>query len=389
MDFDQTQKDAIASALTSKFSIINGGAGVGKTSIAKEIAEQTKGATLCAPTGKAAARLREATGRDSRTIHALLGYNGKHFSCKSLSGMHIIVDESSMVDSWLMASIIECNPKSLTLIGDEAQLFPVGAGAPFHNLIEFRPECVSNLTTCYRSSEAVCDAGNKVRAGEFPGYSNVSKEESWTFAKAENPLAAEKIITDMVEAGEIDFSQDIIICPKNGALDRESGKYPECTVNGLNPRLLGIVNPHDHGEKFAIHDRVICTKNFAEEDVWNGTTGTITAVDHNNAIWVKTDTPTRDGDGELRAEVRFTPEMTRATQHAYALTIHKAQGSQYRKVIVVCMKRDQIMLSRPLLYTAITRAQKECVVVGDRWAFDKALGNMPKRQTVMREIARS
>jgi exodeoxyribonuclease V alpha subunit len=389
MDFDPTQERAIETALASKFSIITGGAGTGKTTIVKAIADESPTATLCAPTGKAAARLREATGHPSRTIHSTLGYNGAFFSRESLKGTHVIVDESSMIDSWLMASIIERDPDKLTLVGDHAQLFPVGAGAPFHNMIQFKPDVVSNLTTCYRSSEAVCEAGNLVRAGEFPGYELSSPDERWSFMKANNAGAAQDIIIQMIEDGLIDFEQDIIICPKNGAFDKDTKTYPESTVNGLNPRILDIVNLHEYCEKFAVGDRVICTKNFAEEDVWNGTTGTISSVDHASNIWVRTDTPTRNPNettDAYRDEVKFTPEMTRATNHAYALTIHKAQGSQYRKVVVVCLSRDHVMLSRPLIYTAITRAQKECIVVGDRKAFDRALESMPERKTVIQEI---
>jgi len=390
MTFDETQHQAINLAILSRFAIITGGAGTGKTTLVKAIADETKRPLLCAPTGKAAARLREATGYEARTIHSMLKYNGKGFMINSLDGEHVIVDESSMVDSSLMAEIVIRKPTALTLVGDNAQLFPVGSGAPFHDLIDIKPETVANLTTCYRSSEAVCAAGNKVRAGEFPGYDKESENERWRFLKAKNPDEASQILLSMVESGEIDFSQDIIICPKNGERDKIHGTYPACTVNGLNPVIQDMVNPHELGGRFDVGDRVICGKNFADEDVWNGTTGVVASVDQRDHIWVKTDTPTRDTDDPdtYREQVKFNGEMTKATRHAYALTIHKAQGSQYRKVIVLCLKRDNMMLSRPLLYTAITRAQKECVVIGERWAFDKALENMPKRKTVMREISR-
>jgi exodeoxyribonuclease V alpha subunit len=391
MDYDESQVEAIEGALSNTFRIITGGAGTGKTTLIKEIAENTTCATLCAPTGKAASRLREATGIESRTIHSLMKYNGSKFMVKSLAGMHIIVDESSMVDSWLMASIITRNPRQLTLVGDNAQLFPVGPGAPFHDIITLKPEKVANLTTCYRSSEAVCAAGNKVREGQFPGFDNETENERWQFKEQRNPEEVEQVILDMVSAGEIDFSQDIIICPKNGKVTETTGKHESCTVNGLNPIIQNMVNPHDTDDKFDTGDRVICGKNFADEDVWNGTTGLVHSVDHRNNIWVQTDTPTRDPDnpGEYRNQVKFTKDMTKSTKHAYALTVHKAQGSQYRKVVVICLSRDMNMLTRPLLYTAITRAQKECIVIGERWAFEKALGDMPERNTVMKEIARS
>ncbi len=386
MQYDESQQKAIELASTSRLSLITGGAGTGKTTIIKEIAQEL-GGTLCAPTGKASARLREATGFSSSTIHSLLGFDGHGFRNQDLREHNVIVDESSMADANLVGAIVKAQPKSLTLVGDFAQLHPVGPGAPFHDLIRLRPELVANLTTCYRSGEAVNEAGNHVREGEFPGFQLESENEKWQFIKKGDPETAEKTILSYVDTGEIDFSQDIVIVSRNGRKLNDDS-YEPATVNSLNPQILELANPHYGDDKFAKGDRIICQENFADEDVWNGTTGTVTAVDMDNSLWVRTDVPTRDESGNLRDEVKFNKDMKRASRHAYALTIHKSQGSQYRRVFILTLNRDYVMLSRPLLYTAITRAKEQCIVIGQRRAFETALANLPQRETVLQQIAK-
>jgi len=376
---------------------ISGGAGTGKTTIAKAIGTKLQEAgwdvSFCAPTGKAAARLREATGFPSSTIHSLLMYRGDGFSMGDFPPHSaVLCDEASMVDSSLMYEIVKRRPAKLILTGDASQLPPVGAGAPFADIISLVPSCAVNLEICYRSTAAVCAAGNKIRAGEYPGRVAEGGEERWEHVLASTPESAQDIIIEMVRAGAIEFAggKDIVLVPKNGeAGDDEQGTYPPCTRNGLNRAIKDIVNPAQEGEKWSVGDRVICLKNFAAEDVWNGTTGTIVAIDSEKAIWVETDTPTIDPNtGAYRDRVLFNREMIHQLDLAYCLSVHKSQGSQYRRVVFACLGRDaHVMLNRQLLYTAVTRTKVNCIVIGDQPAFLMSLRKIASRNTVMQQIA--
>lgn len=385
MEFDDKQREAIDRAGPEKFLMITGGAGTGKTTIIKTIAQNLPNPILLAPTGKASARLREATGFEARTIHSLLLFDGHGFNAGNLRGQDIIVDESSMLDSQLLAAITSRSPRMLILVGDQSQLHPVGPGAPFHDMIQLFPHKVVELQWCYRAQEAVMQAGQSIRQGQFPGYTIESEGESWTFLKANNPSqATEKILSF---GKTLDFSKDIIVVARNGKKNQATGQYQEATVNQLNPMLLEQHQPNHASDKFDIGDRIICQKNFPDEDIWNGTTGEVSAIDDENQLWVKTDIPTRGEDGDLHEETLFNKDMKQSSRHAYALTIHKSQGSQYRHVIILALDRDHIMLSRPLIYTAVTRAKQSCTVIGQRQALEKALANVPERDTVMKQLA--
>jgi len=383
------QVSAVEKSLNGKMSIITGGAGTGKTTIIKEIAKRLECFYLCAPTGKAAARLREASGLDSSTIHKMLGYNGVTFMVKSLAGNNIIIDEASMIDSQLMAEIIKRHPAKLILVGDAAQLPPVGVGSPFHDLVKIRPDIVSDLKYCYRNKEAIFHAANQIRNGVMPQKSEKSDAELWEMRQTGTPENTQKILCDWILSGAFDFEKDIIICPKNGekAKNGENELIPG-TVHGLNKAIMDIVNPHTEGEKWRVNDRIMCLKNFADSDVWNGTTGTIAAIDSDGCAWVKTDVPVMDSlTGCYIDRVKFTKEILSNCQHAYALTVHKAQGSQYRNVIFCCFARDSyMMLNRSLVYTAVTRAQKACIVVGDTRSFYSAINVQGERRTVLKEL---
>ena len=374
---NEDQLLAVKRAKEERLSVISGGAGTGKTTLIKEVAKACPGALLGAPTGKAAARLREATGMDSATIHRLLGWNGSSFQVKNLS-RPVIIDEASMVEASLLAALVRCNPPKLVLIGDNYQLFPVGAGAPFHDLFDLRPDLRTHLKICYRSSAAVCQAGNSIRNGDWPGDNQASGGETFKFIPCAGAEAAHKIALDLASASDWEPSKDVLISPTNGAMDAE-GEATKATVLGLNDDLKDILNQCERTSKFMDGDRIICGKNFSESDVWNGTTGTVTGVDNDGRLWVETDMPTMNG-----SQVLFKKEMVKASAHAWALTIHKSQGSQYRKVVITILNRDQLMMTRQLLYTAVTRAQKECVIIGERYAVNKALASLNQRNTIMR-----
>jgi exodeoxyribonuclease V alpha subunit len=392
MNLDETQSAAVEHAVNGRFSIITGGAGTGKTTIIKEIYQrlkaQRRNIAMCAYAGKAAARLKEATKQETSTIHRLLQYQGTGFNLETLEGTSVIIDESSMVDSELMAEIIKRHPDKLILVGDAAQLPPVGKGQPFHDIIALRPDVVFTLTKCYRNSEAVFKAATSIRNGEQALERDESENEKWMIFQTGNDEKTHSAIIGQVKKGFFDFDQDIILCPKNGSLDMPA------TVEALNADIASILRPRKPEEIFIVGDRVMNTKNLPEKDVWNGTTGTIHAIDQDGGIWITLDEPILDWDKSTadnpiyKDKVSLTKKEAKDVKLAYAMTVHKSQGSQYRKVVFVCLARDShALLSRSLIYTAVTRTRQQCVVVGERWAFQKGCKTVTEKSTVLQQLA--
>lgn len=384
-DLDEKQMAAVQFALDHSFSVINGGAGCGKTTLIRAICDSLHGnVELCAFAGKAAARLKEATGHDAGTIHRMLGWRGDGlgFAKKTLEGTTVVLDEASMVASDLMGEIVKRGPKRLVLVGDEAQLPPVGSGQPFHDIIRICPDVVRTLDVCYRNREAIFAAALAIRNGGIPPAEARTEAETWRVHAIRDAREAHKAILDVVKSGDVDFSSDIILCCRNGDGDGET----PCSVAAFNRDIKDVVNPNEDGtDRVAPGDRVINTKNHADLDVWNGTTGTCDKVDADGAMWVRLDY--RNAAGEER--VLIPKKEAREWQLAYALTVHKSQGSQYRKVFFVVTKRDQAcLLSRPMVYTAVTRARCECHVVGDVQAFHGSIRTVERKQTVMQELVK-
>lgn len=378
-DLDETQMGAVQFALDRKFAIINGGAGCGKTVIIKAICDSLKGdIRLCAFAGKAAARLREATMHSATTIHRMLGWmgDGNGFAVKTLSGVTVILDEASMVSSDLLAEIVKRNPDRLVLVGDEAQLPPVGSGQPFHDLVHLLPDCVRTLTTCYRSREAVLLSALAIREGNVPPNYTKSYSEFYEFISLADARKAHDFILRQVKNSEIDFADDVILCCRNGDSEEEP-----LSVKSLNADIKALVNPGDG--KIDAGDRIICTVNSSDLDVWNGTTGRCACFDSSRAMWVELDFPNADGE----ISVLIPKDKVKDWQLAYALTVHKSQGSQYGKVFFAVARRDSsTLLSRSMVYTAVTRAKKECHVIGDAWAFGTSIREVRTKHTAMQEI---
>ena len=391
---DPVQQSAVATACDSRFSMITGGAGTGKTTIidniTKTLESKSEEVLLVAFAGKAAAKLREACKHPSSTIHRMLGYNGTKFMSGDLTGKSIIIDEASMVSSDIMAAIIRRKPNRLTLVGDPAQLPPVGKGQPFHDLIALRADLVSELTTCYRATEAVYRSALSVRAGERPQLQLTSPNESWKMINTGDASKTQVAVMGWVK--HLDFEQDIILCPRNGE-DKEPGP---ATVKALNHAIIQMISPRDNLKWFQPGDRCINTKNFSKKDVWNGTTGTVHSVDIDGGVWMKTDIPVIDWDKtndesnpQYTDMVMFDKKtMVGSLEYAYALTVHKSQGSQYRRVVFIALNRDShSLLEKSMIYTAITRAKQSCVVCGELAAFWSGIGKVNHKRTVIQELA--
>ena len=392
---DESQQRAVDMALTKRFCVITGGAGYGKTQIIKSIVnnltESIDNICLCAFAGKAASRMREATGFKASTIHRLLGYNGDRFTVNDLIGKVVIVDEASMISSTLMAEIMKRKPKKLILVGDSAQLPPVGEGQPFHDIINHFPNKVCVLQKCYRASEAIFKASQMIRNGEFPPMEDESKNEHFKMINTGNAKETHAYILDLVKQGIFDFEHDIILSPRNEDKTNDSS-----AIDSLNRDIMQIVNPHDiikkpNGdeeiEKWKDGDRIINIKNNPSLDIWNGTTGTILSVTSKQSMFIRTDIPVQAPSGEETNEVLLSPDDTKNLKHAYALTVHKSQGSQYNKVVLIALSRDSYaLLDKAMIYTGVTRAKKECIVIGELQAIRDALRRKTEKQTILQHL---
>jgi exodeoxyribonuclease V alpha subunit len=393
---DQTQLSAISRATSAPFSIITGGAGTGKSTIIHEITNQLESrgeeVALAAFAGKAAARIREVAKHPASTIHRMLGYDGRNYTAPDLSHLSIIIDEASMIDAELLSRVTERRPRRLVLVGDQAQLPPVGRGQPFHDLIMYRPALVSNLTRCYRATEAVFQAASAIREGARPPMRATSEGEVWNMENTGNAKATQDWIIRHVKEGVFDFSggQDVILVARNGESDADP-----CTVKGLNSAIVDAISPRDEKTKWRVGDRVINTKNLPDLDVWNGTTGTIHAIDIDGGIWVETDIPVIDKrrtederNPVYTSHVLFARYQRKHLQLAYALTVHKMQGSQARRVMFAAFNRDlHGLLDRSLLYTAVTRTKEACCVVGELSAVFTAVERVNHKRTIIQLLA--
>ena len=306
----------------------------------------------------------------------MLGYQGDGvgFMAGNLHGRTVILDEASMVPSSLLYEITKRDPERLILVGDQAQLQPVGIGSPFHDIIDTLPKVVHTLTTCYRNKEAVFAAAAKIRDGEMPEEGK-SRNEEFSVRRFKDADEVQAFIEETVKADTIDFDEDLVLSPRNG-----EGESPaSATVKSLNAAIQEIENPHEDGVKFLADDRVMCVKNFPKLDIWNGTTGWITRVDYGGKPYFLP-----DGSESEYDEIRLgEKEQQQAITPAWCLTIHKSQGSQYRDVYVVCLRRDAGRLfDRSMLYTAVTRAKRKCVLLTDD-GIDRIIGTVRRRRTYL------
>lgn len=385
MNLDASQQEAVAAAMGPGDRIITGGAGTGKTTIIKAITERmNKKAILLAPTGKAAARLREATGFEARTIHSELLYDGTAFRRVGKFECPVIIDESSMIEAPLMSKLLDYHPPKLILVGDASQLPPVGHGAPFHDLIAMMPERTSRLDTCHRAKGAVHMAAMAIRKGDAPQPIMESDGERFQIRDTGGPETTAALLRTWLEKGAVDPERDIIIAPQYGSAEDTGG---DGGIHSLNSLAKSILNPSE-GDGFAVGDRVICVKNFSADDLWNGDLGTVVDLDTKGLPEIRLDremtAPEDLGDPKTRF---IKKEQAAQLQLAYCLSVHKSQGSQFRRVIFVVHRAHASMLTRALIYTAVTRARQGCVVIGEPSAFYKGLNNVEHRRTVLQHLA--
>ncbi len=389
IQLSREQAQALRTALRSRVSVITGGPGTGKTTLLKSIIAALDDIglkpTLTAPTGRAARRLKEATGRDAKTIHRLLEYapetggfiRGKEFPLKA---NFVIVDEASMMDIELAAGLLDAlMPNcSLLLVGDRDQLPSVGPGSVLKDVIASELVPVVALHEVYRQARQSMIIANahRLNRGESPIISNDPEGDFFFFERVapEEVMATIKQLLHQRLVGRFGITdpRDIqVLTPMNrGPLG----------THALNHELQALLNPRGPelraGERtLRDGDRVIQLRNNYDKGIFNGSIGRIVDVNaEKGRITIAFEEAHADYDMSELDEIGL----------AYAISVHKSQGSQYRAVVMPIHPSHYLMLRRNLLYTAITRAEKVCVLVGTKSALRQAVRNQDERRRFSR-----
>ncbi len=390
MEYDEIQADAIRKAAVSKVMVLTGGPGTGKTTTTQGIIAAYRSfglkILLAAPTGRAAKRMTEATGLEAKTIHRLLeckppeGYQKNEDN--PLDGDVLIIDECSMIDMILMNALLKAIPEGmrLILVGDIDQLPSVGAGNVLRDIIDSGVFPVVRLTRIFRqaqSSRIIMNA-HAINEGKFPDISN-GKNTDFFYIEKEDPEEAVQEIVRLVKNNlpryyKTPWNHIQVLTPMQKGI---------VGAANLNLALQEALNPQGDGLRrggylFRTGDKVMQIRNNYEKEIFNGDIGTVESVDlQERTLKVNFD------QHIIEYEASELDELV----HAYATTIHKAQGSEYPIVVMPVLMNHYVMLQRNLIYTGITRAKKVLVIVGTRKALSYAVRNVTvtKRNTFLKE----
>jgi exodeoxyribonuclease V alpha subunit len=396
MTFSATQLEALRGATAHKLMVVSGGPGTGKTTIVNAILKvfnRLAGRVLlAAPTGRAAKRLSEATGHEAKTVHRLLEYNAQKGGFqrdeeRPLECDLLVVDESSMIDIILMHHLLKAVPLTAAciLVGDVNQLPSVGPGNVLGDIIESGQAPVVRLNEIFRQarqSQIIVNA-HRINQGILPtaepgGHS--APDPDFFFIEQEDP---ERVLETIVELVRNRIPRRFGLDPLDDIQVLTPMHKGVVGATNLNRRLQETLNPGEDGvargeRVFRVNDKVMQIRNNYDKDVFNGDIGRITAISAEEkevAVLI---------DGR---EVVYEFSELEEIVHAYAVSVHKAQGSEYPAVIFPVLTQHFILLQRNLIYTAVTRARRLAVIVGTRKALAIGVKNMrtDRRYTLLRQ----
>jgi exodeoxyribonuclease V alpha subunit len=370
---------AVHGAFASRISVLTGGPGVGKTRCTKEIVTAAEDAdvkiALCAPTGRAARRLQETTGHEAQTIHRMLewipGGDPGFGPGRPLPVDLVIVDESSMLNLRLAEVLLEglAETTHIVFVGDADQLPPIGAGKPFEDLIDSGAAPVVRLTQIFRQAarSMITTAAHEINQGRPPHLEpGPDQERDFFFIERPSPeRALETVVEVVAERAAESFHVD----PIREVQTLAPMYRGPVGIDALNERLQARLNPDGKkaiGERFRVGDRLIQTRNSHELGLMNG-----------SIVFLRRDDPDEEQivvDTDEGGTLVMPYSETATLKLAYAISVHKAQGCEVPVIVAVCHRSHTRMLTRPLLYTAITRARRDCVLVGDSAALAQAVG---------------
>lgn len=394
--YGHSQEKAISEAVQAPLFILTGGPGTGKTTVIngivqmyaelndcsldpKEYTEESFPILLAAPTGRAAKRMNEMTGLPSATIHRLLGLNGREkaseMTAKELEGGLLIIDEMSMVDTWLANTLFKAIGDSMQviLVGDKDQLPSVGPGQVLHDLLQVKEIPKLELTEIYRQGDGstIIDLAHDIKSGHTPADLTQNKKDRSFFAC--NASQIDPLISKVVEKAQAKgfTSQDIqVLAPMyRGAAG----------IDALNKSLQEIFNPNENQQQkevrwndtvYRIGDKVLQLVNLPEKNVFNGDMGQIVGITYAKESDDKVDELTILFDA---TEVQYTRNEWINITLAYCCSIHKSQGSEFKMVILPMVPQYNRMLQRNLLYTAVTRSKELLILLGDPLSYKRCI----------------
>jgi exodeoxyribonuclease V alpha subunit len=383
LPLNQGQQDAVRMALTHKVTVLTGGPGTGKTTAVQTIIRLLESRhlryALAAPTGRAAKRLAEATGREAKTIHRLLEFKpqkGLLFQRHEENPLDVdivIVDETSMLDLLLANHLLkaihpECH---LLLVGDIDQLPSVGAGNILKDIIDSGVAGVVRLTEIFRQAEGslIVENAHRINRGEMPLFTR-SATDFFLFPADDAEQAAD-LIVDLVQTRiprkfGLDPMEDIQVLSPLHRGAAGVGELNRRLQAALNPPAAARAERRQGANVFRLGDRVMQIRNNYDKEVFNGDMGRIVALDPvDQQLGVRID------DRDVPYDFSDLDELV----HAYAASVHKSQGSEYRAVVLPVLTQHYVMLQRNLLYTAVTRARELVVLVGTKRAIAIAVRN--------------